>query len=269
MCAPAAAIGVAQAGVGIMGAVGENNAQQAQYAASKKQAEAQRNQMIINRNHQDATDVHKWMGEQEVWEAKKSHYSEQLYEGRDAAGRAFGAASAQEQKLFRDFSSSTAASTLKMHMAKNAGLGQRGKTAGRLGAMAQARHGEEQAMLLDNLMYGQDNIKAQKHQVVDEWADGNRQNWKAVSIAPRASMRTSAATLLPGDPAKPSNTGLMTGIASSVLSGISAGAGLMPPGAGGTPAPTPGPGAGLFAPTTPSYLSQLGIGANLYGNTGG
>ncbi len=159
-----------------------------------------------------------------------------------------------------------------MHMAKNAGLGQRGKTAGRLGAMAKARQGEEQAMLLDNLMYGQDNIKAQKHQVVDEWAQSNRQNWKAVSIAPRPSMRTSAATLLPGDPVKPSNTGLMTGIASSVLSGISATNGLMPPGQGlfgGGGGAAPGPGAGLFAPTTPSYMSQLGIGANLYGNTGG
>lgn len=124
-------------------------------------------------------------------------------------------------------------------------------------------------MLLDNLMYGQDNIKAQKHQVVDEWAQSNRQNWKAVSIAPRPSMRTSAATLLPGDPVKPSNTGLMTGIASSVLSGISAGQGLMPPGGGGAPAPGPGAGPGLFAPNTPSYMSQLGIGANLYGNTGG
>ena len=272
MCAPAAAVGVAQAGVGIMGAVGQNNAQQSQYAASKQQAEMQRQQMIANRKHQDATDEDKWVGEQAGWDAKKSHYSEQLYEGRDAAGRAFGAASAQEQKLFRDFSSSTAASTLKMHMAKNAGLGQRGKTAGRLGAMAKARQGEEQAMLLDNLMYGQDNIKAQKHQVIDEWAQSNRQNWKAVSIAPRAGMRSSAGTFLPGDPVKPSNTGLITGIGQSVLGGISAGQSLMPPGqglfgGGGTPAPAAGP--GLFAPATPSYMSQLGIGTNLYGNLGG
>ena len=268
MCAPAA-VGIAQAGVGIMGAMGQNSAQNAQYAASKQQAEMQRRQMIINRKHQDATDVDKWIGEQAVWDAKKSHYSEQLYEGRDAAGRAFGAASAQEQKLFRDFSSSTAASTLKMHMAKSAGLGQRGKTAGRLNAMAKARQGEEQSMLLDNLMYGQDNIKAQKHQVVDEWADSNRQNWKAVSIAPRPTMRSSSATMLPGDPVKPSNTGMMVGIGESILGGIGAFNKLSPPGqglfGGGGAAPTPGP----FAPTTPSYMSQLGIGANLYGNTGG
>ena len=122
-------------------------------------------------------------------------------------------------------------------------------------------------MLLDNLMYGQDNIKAQKHQVIDEWAQSNRQNWKAVSIQPRPGMRSSAATFLPGDPVKPSNTGMMVGIGESILGGLSAFNKLSPPGqglfGGGGAAPTP------FAPTTPSYMSQLGIGANLYGNTGG
>lgn len=231
MCAPAA-IGIAQAGVGIAGAVGQQGAANAQYQAQKQQAEMQRRQMIVNRNHRDAQDVDRWEGELEIWRAKKSHYNEQLYESRDAAGRAFGAASMQEEKLYRDFVASSSNTLLQQLAAKTGAIGARGRTAQRMRAMPAAQAGRALATAKDNLKYGMENIDYQKNEVVEQWQNDNRQNWKQVSIAPRPTMRSSGATFLPGDPPKPSNVGMITGIASSLLGGMKAFNSLSPPGQG-------------------------------------
>lgn len=231
MCAPAA-IGIAQAGVGIAGAFGQHSAQQAQYKNAKQQAEMARRQTIVNAKHRDAQDVDQWNGVLEQWAAKKSQYQEQLYSNRDAAGRAFANASMQEEKMFRDFVANSANVRLQEMQAKSGGLGQRGKTADRLNSMASARAGEAIATARDNLLYGMDNIKYMKGQVVDEWDAANREGWRQVSIAPRPSMRSRGATILPSDPPAPSNAGLITGIGSSLLGGMKAYNGLMPPGQG-------------------------------------
>lgn len=231
MCAPAA-IGIAQAGVGIAGAAGQHSAQQAQYAHAKQQAEIQRKQMIINAKHRDAQDADRWAGELEIWQAKKSQYAEQQYANRDAAGKAYAAASMQEEKMFRDFVANSANIQLQQLTAKSGGLGQRGKTATRMDNVASARAGEALANARDMLLYGQDNIKEQKYQVVDDWAQANREQWRQVSIAPRPTMRSRGAVFLPGDPPKPSSAGLITGIGSSLLGGMKAYNSLMPPGQG-------------------------------------
>lgn len=231
MCAPAA-IGLAQAGVGIMGAMGQSQAQQAQYAATKQQMEMQRRQAIANRNHSDAQDIDRWLGEQQVWQAKKSNYKEQNYNARDAASDAYGVASMQEEKLFRDFVAQSSNITLQQLAAKTGGLGQRGGTADRMASMNERTAGEALATLQDNHKYGMENIDYQKDQIGKQWAANNRQNWKQVSIAPSPTMRSSGSTFLPGDPAKPGNMGLMAGIGQSILGGISTYNSLKPPGEG-------------------------------------
>ena len=270
MCAPAA-IGVAQAGIGIAGAAGQHSAKQAEYAHAKQQAEMQRRQAIVNANHRDAQDVDRWAGELEIWQAKKSQYAKQKHANRDAAGKAYAAASMQEEKMFRDFVANSANIQLKQLTAKSGGLGQRGKTATRLDNVASARAGEALANAKDMLLYGQDNIKEQKYQVVDDWEQANREQWRQVSIAPRPTMRSRSSTFLPGDPPKPSNVGLITGIGSSLLGGMKAYNSLMPPGqglfgGGGTPGPN------LQSIQIPgvSGASPLGfpLASNIIGNTG-
>lgn len=231
MCAPVA-LGLAQAGVGAMGAIGQGQAAQAQYQAQKQAVEMQRRQMIADRNFRDAQDVDRWSGELEVWQARKSNYREQQYENRDAAGRAFAAASMQEDKLYRDFIRESANISLQEMSQRSAGLGSRGNTANRLDAIASARAGDALSEGMDNVLYGKDNIKEQKYNVVEEWANNARQQWKQVSIKPRPTMRSSGPTFLPGDPVKPSNTGVLTGIAQAALSGIGTFNQLSPPGQG-------------------------------------
>ena len=231
MCAPAA-IGVAQAGVGIAGAFGQHSAQQQQHAAAKQAAEIQRQQMIENANYSDAMDEHKWLNTQELWAAKKSQYNEGLANNRDAAAKAYGVASMQEEKLFRDFVANSANIQLQQMSAKSGGLGQRGNTANRLNALPAARAGEALATARDNLLYGQENIRYQTNDVRDQWEDTNRKMWREVSIAPQPSMRGRGRTMLPADPPAPSSAGLVTGIGSSLLSGVSAFNQLSPPGQG-------------------------------------
>lgn len=231
MCAPVA-LGLAQAGVGAMGAIGQGQAAQAQYQAQKQAIEMQRRQMIADRNHRDAQDVDRWSGELEVWQAKKSNFREQQYENRDAAGRAYAAASMQEEKLYRDFIRESANVSLQEMSTRSAGLGSRGNTANRLDAIASARAGDALSEGMDNILYGKDNIKEQKYNVMEEWANNARQQWKQVSIAPRPTMRSSGPTFLPGDPVKPSNTGVITGIAQAALSGLGTFNKLSPPGQG-------------------------------------
>ena len=219
-------------GVGIAGAMGQNQAQQAQYAASKQHAKMQRRQIIADRNHRDAQDIDQWLGQQRVWQAKKSNYEEQRYSAREGAEKAFGAASMAEEKLFRDFVLQSNNISLQQLAAKSGGLGQRGGTADRLNSMPARQAGEALASLRDNHKYSMESIDYQRNQVVDDWAATNRNNWKEVSIAPTPGMRSSGSTFLPGDPAKPSNVGLITGIGEAFVSGIKTMNGQLPPGQG-------------------------------------
>lgn len=219
-------------GVGLAGAFGQNQAQQAQHAAAKQHAKMQRRQIIADRNHRDAQDVDQWLGQQRVWQAKKSNYQEQTYSARDGAAKAFGAASMAEEKLFRDFVLQSNNISLQQLAAKSGGLGQRGGTADRMNSMPSRQAGEALAALRDNHKYSMETINYQKNQVVDDWAATNRNNWKEVSIAPQPGMRSSGSTFLPGDPAKPSNVGLITGIGEALMGGMQTFNKLSPPGQG-------------------------------------
>ena len=267
MCAPV--LGVLSAASGVMGAFGQHSSQQAQYAASKQAVEMQRRQNIINAKHKDAQDWDRWLGELEIQDAKESQYSEQLYSNRDAAGNAYANASMQEEKLFRDFVSNSANIQLQQLAGKTPGLGQRGGTARRLNSMSKARAGEALATARDNVMYGMDNINYQKNQVSEQWAQRNRENWRAVSIAPRPTMRSRGAVMQPADPPKPSSMGLITGIGEALMGGFQTFQKLKPPPVGDTPnlnaLRTPG-GYGGAQYNSPGNLFQKGTAGSI--NTG-
>ena len=267
MCAPV--LGVLSAASGAMGAFGQHSSQQAQYAASKQAVEMQRRQNIINAKHKDAQDWDRYLGERQIQAAKESQYSEQLYSNRDAAGSAYANASMQEEKLFRDFVSNSANIQLQQLAGKTPGLGQRGGTARRLNSMSKARAGEALATGRDNVMYGMDNIDYQKNQVSEQWAQRNRENWRAVSIAPNPTMRSRGAVMQPADPPKPSSMGLVAGLGEALIGGFKTFQGLKAPPAGGTPnlntLRTPGAYGG-FQFNSPGNLFQQGTAGSI--NTG-
>ena len=219
MCAPAA-IGIAQDGVGVMGAMGQHSQAQAQHKYQMQVAEMQRRQQITNHNHRVAQHYEKWEDTKEIWRAQQSNYQEQLYENRDAAGKAYGVASMQEEKAFRDFVSNSASVRLQQMAAKTGALGQRGRTAQRMMMAPGQKAGLAMATAKDNLLYSLDNINYQRNQVGEEWQDKNRADWKKVSIAPKPTLGPPA-TFLQGDPPAPGNAGLITGIGEAVVGGLS------------------------------------------------
>lgn len=238
MCAPAA-LGVAQAGVGIMGAIGGQQSAAASAAAQNAQISAQNKQNKINYKYRNAQQTNEWTNTEEMWRAKKSQYSEQMYENRDSIGKAYGAASMANEKLYRDFLGQSQSVRIQQ-LAASTGTGEtRGRTANRLSKLPEAQAGMQMAAAYDNLKYAQDNINFSMHEARDQYAKQNRENWRAVSIAPKPGMRAPALQQQAGV-AGPSGLGMMAGIGSAILGGVEAFKPLTPPSGNpwGGPAPT-------------------------------
>ena len=263
MCAPAA-LGVAQAGVGIMGAIGGQSSAARSAAAQNAQIAAQNKQNKINYKFRNAQQTDEWANTNEEWLAKKSQYSEQKHNNRDAIGKAYGAASMANEKLFRDFVGQSTSIRMQ-ELAASTGTGEtRGRTAEFMSKLPSRAAGMQLAMARDNVKYQQDNIKHSVHEAHDQYAMKNRENWRAVSIAPKPGMRPPALMQQAGV-AGPGSMGMMAGIGGALLSGFQTMNSLKPP--GGTPWGGGGGGSGLgnsigsFGGGT--ALSSLSIGGSM------
>ena len=258
MCAPAA-LGVAQAGVGIMGAIGGHSSAQRQAAAQNAQISAQNKQNKINYRYRNAQQTNEWANTMEEWQAKKSQYSEQKHNNRDAIGKAYGAASMANEKLYRDFLGQSASIRMQ-ELAASTGTGEtRGRTANMMSKLPSRQAGMALAQARDNMKYQQDNIKFSVHEAHDQYAKQNRENWRAVSIAPKPGMRAPALQQQAGV-AGPSGLGLMSGIGGALLGGFQQMNALRPP--TGTPWGGFGGGTGSL---TGNSISSFG-GANALSN---
>ena len=257
MCAPAA-LGVAQAGVGIMGAIGGQQSAASSAAAQNAQIAATNKQNKINYKYRNAQQSNEWLNTQEQWLAKKSQYSEQMYENRDSIGKAYGAASMANDKLYRDFIGGSTSARMQA-LAASTGTGEtRGRTADRISKLPAAQAGVQVAQMRDNMKLSQESIKFSMHEARDQYAKQNRENWRAVSIAPKPGMRAPALQQQAGV-AGPGSMGMMAGIGSALLSGYKTYQGQLPP----TGNPWGGPGGG--GSITGNSLSTFG-GANALGN---
>ena len=258
MCAPAA-LGVAQAGVGIMGAIGGQNSAQAQADAQNAQITAQNKQNKINYKFRNAQQTDEWVNTNEEWLAKKSQYSEQLHNNRDSIGKAYGAASMANEKLFRDFVGQSTSIRMQ-ELAASTGTGEtRGRTAEFMSKLPSRAAGMQLAMARDNVKYQQDNIKYAVHEARDQYAMKNRENWRAVSIAPKPGMRAPALQQQAGV-AGPSGLGAMADIGGAILGGFNTYNSLKAPSI--TPWAGPGGGGGSL---TGNSIGSFG-GANALGN---
>jgi len=259
MCAPAA-LGVAQAGVGIMGAIGGQNSAQAQADAQNAQIAAQNKQNKINYKYRNAQQTNEWANTNEEWLAKKSQYSEQMHNNRDAVGKAYASSSMANEKLFRDFVGQSASIRMQ-ELAASTGTGEtRGRTAEMMSKLPGRAAGMQLAMARDNMKYQQDNIKYAVHEAHDQYAMKNRENWRAVSIAPKPGMRPPALMQQAGV-AGPGSMGMMAGIGGALLGGMKTFNSLKPP--GGTP--WGGFGGGAGGSITGNSLGSFG-GSNALGN---
>ena len=251
MCAPAA-LGVAQAGVGIMGAIGGQQSAASSAAAQNAQIAATNKQNKINYKYRNAQQTNEWANTQEMWRAKKSQYSEQMYENRDSIGKAYGAASMANDKLYRDFIGGSTSARMQA-LAASTGTGEtRGRTADRLAKLPAAQAGVQVAQMRDNMRLSQEGIKYSMHEARDQYAKQNRENWRAVSIAPKPGMRAPA-LMQQGGVAGPSGLGAMADIGGAILGGFKTFNSLKAP----TGNPWGGPGGGV---TPSANLGALSIG---------
>ena len=162
------------------------------------------------------------------------------------------------EKLYRDFVGQSQSIRMQQ-LAASTGTGEtRGKTANRLSKLPGAQAGMQMAAARDNVKYAQDNINFSMHEARDQYAKQNRENWRAVSIAPKPGMRAPALQQQAGV-AGPGSMGMMAGIGSALLSGYKTYQGQLPP----TGNPWGGPGGG--GSITGNSLSTFG-GANALGN---
>ena len=208
--------------------MGQFGAQQRAAAAQNAQIDAQNKQNKINYDYKVATNINEWNATQEQWQAKKSEYGEGLYQNRTAAGKAYGAASAQEEKLFRDFVANSQNIRLQQ-LGASTGTGEtRGRTAERIAKLPAMQAGIALANERDNIRYAMDAIDDQRYDVRKDWENQNRQAWRQVSIQPKPGLQPPPPLMQRGVPG-PSGMGLASGLLGAGLSGFKAFQAQQPP----------------------------------------
>lgn len=216
-------LGIASAGMGILGGIGSHNAQVDQVNAENKKRVSIYKQQIDEWNRKNKEAVGRY-------QAKKSVYSEQLRNNAEGANLAN---ASQQRKLNQLY----AGSRLKE---QSAGIQQAqaigalnarqvsGKSANRLRGSTLAAFGRNQAIRQRNLMNANQETSlamqdvARKRNVADRAAYGN------VMFAPTFGKSPLAPTMAQG----PSSMNLYAGIGNSLLGGVSTASSLTAPGQG-------------------------------------
>lgn len=211
MCAPAA-LGAAQAGVGIIGAFGQQSAQQAQADAANANAQsAYRQRLAIN----NATNANRLAN----YSQQKSQFSEQVYENNMAAQRAYG----DQQRKLNEVMNQAAFTDqgMMIQLMQKQGMtsttGRTGRSYDRTESDLLSQFGRNQSVMAANLLNARQNQVINNESTRDRLRSQNNKAFGRVSIAPQLGIAPPKPINTPG----PSGLGLISGIGQAGLSGYS------------------------------------------------
>ena len=214
MCAPAAApiaLGVAQAGVGVMGAVGQHQSQQAQVNASNANAKATYRQQLANTNYRNA-------GLKANYSLQQSQAREQYNENNLSAQRAY----TNEQRRVNESMKSAAFSKQDMlidlmrKQGTYATTGQTGKSFDRMEGDVLGQFGRNQSVLAANLMNVQQSQSINNRSIRSQLLSDNNKVFSKVAVAPQLGIAPPKPVMQQG----PSGLSLLAGIGGAAVNGF-------------------------------------------------
>lgn len=221
MCAPAAALGVASFGVSALGAVG-------QYQSARAQANAQNAAATSNYEHQLKIRKFNWDRERFRYNRQLLQYENILDENAFAANRAY----AGEQKKLNDiykqaaFKQQANLVNLVKGSDQMAAAGRTGRSAQRLDNQIVSQFGRNQAIAAESLTGAGNAFRDRVDSIRRAQMSDNNRAYQNVAVAPMPDVATPAPVMTPG----PSPLGLIAGLGSSAIGGLTTYNELAPPG---------------------------------------
>ena len=196
MCAPGAAsagIGIAQAGIGYLGAQGRT-------ANNNRAIRASNRARIDNYNYQIQQQDREWANTLKIWNQRLEQYDKQLERNMDAAygyGGAYMGLQVQTNEKFREAAFQAQDSFVKLNQVLGTAqaTGQTGKTAERFDVASLGAFGREQALRASNLTSAIDKQKLDQTNVRRQLEDANNRAYQSVAVAPVPGMRPLAPQL--------------------------------------------------------------------------
>ena len=236
MCSPIAVLG---AGFSALGAVGQHQSAQAQ-------ADAQNEASIRNYEHQLLVRENKHMQKLSAWANDRSVFSGKVQENFTAADKSYAAAQVVLNQEFDKAVVENQGAFEKLFKAQgqiNTQVTTGGKSKQRMGSMALAALGRNQAIKSQSLIRAKEAYTAKAEGIRDKQISSNRQAYQKVALRPVEGVAPPQPVMVPG----PSPLSLVAGIGSAVVGGLGSanaanslpGGQQLPGGGGFNPAPAP------------------------------
>ena len=197
MCSPTAAVsagvGVAQAGIGAIGAREKTAANNAAIRARNRASINNYNAVIQQQNEE-------WNNTLKIWDQRIAQYNKQLERNMDAAygyGGAYMGLQVATNEKFREAAFQAQDSFVKLNQVLGTAqaTGQTGKTAERFDVASLAAFGREQALRASNLTATIDKQKLDQTNVRRQLENANNQAYQSVAVAPVPGRRPLPPTL--------------------------------------------------------------------------
>ena len=185
MCAPGAAsagIGIAQAGIGYLGAQGRT-------ANNNRAIRASNKARINNYYYQIEQQNREWNNTLKIWNQRLEQYEKQIERNQDAAygyGGAYMGLQVQTNEKFREAAFQSQDSFIKLNQVLGTAqaTGQTGKTADRFDVASLAAFGREQAIRSSNLTRSIEQQELDQTNVRRQLENANNQAYQSVAVAP-------------------------------------------------------------------------------------
>ena len=206
----------ANAGMGIAKAVkGQSDAVRRTRAINQQRVQQYRNQLAV-RDYQ-------YKREQGVYAQQLGQYNQQLGENQRAFSLAAGDVQQGLNETFRaaQVGQFQRAQKLAQSQGAAAASGKVGRSAGRIDQNPISQYMQGQGMMMDNLLRARYGAQRQNLGLRNQLISANRRAYAPISVAPMQPLDVPK----PIQQAGPGNAGLMLGIGSSLLSGVSTYAG--------------------------------------------
>jgi len=212
--APFIALGAAQAGSGILGAVGS-------HISGNNAARAQNQGAVDQYKQRLKIRARDWANTQEVNANKLAIYGRTQKENTAAASLAYGRQQQQLNDVYarQNVQLQNMAIGLAQRGGQAAASGKTGKSAARLDANIVGQYARNQGLMADNLMRSRLSMQQSAMDTQRQLTSSNNRAYNQVAISPKQTV----APLAPNQVSGPSNLSLFSNISNSILGGVTGG----------------------------------------------